>query len=67
MENKEQKMDIELPVEVAPGIYTNLQLILIPQPSLLLISFRFCQVFQRHKFALVQYFLLNMQRDFFMH
>jgi hypothetical protein len=27
MENKEQKMDIELPVEVAPGIYTNLQLI----------------------------------------
>ena len=27
MENKEQKMDIELPVEVAPGICTNLQLI----------------------------------------
>ena len=27
MENKEQKMDIELPVEVAPGIYTILQLI----------------------------------------
>ena len=27
MENIEQKMDIVLPVEVAPGIYTNLQLI----------------------------------------
>ncbi len=25
--NKEQKMDIELPAEVAPGIYSNLQLI----------------------------------------
>lgn len=27
MENKEQKLDIELPIEVAPGFYTNLQLI----------------------------------------
>lgn len=25
--NKEQKMDIELPTEIAPGVYSNLQLI----------------------------------------